>query len=85
MTYRDKNVGSCDHCLDTDAFIVGNDSDGNYCDKCEAVIVTDEDLAPAFSNDYRQRIHASVAALVITALGIGVLLGYVVTISARGN
>ena len=37
MTYRDSNVGSCDHCADTDAFIVGQDSDGNYCDKCEAI------------------------------------------------
>ncbi len=35
-TYRDfKNVGSCDHCGYEDSFLVGQDSDGNYCDKCE--------------------------------------------------
>ena len=37
MTYRGSNVGICDKCADFDAFIVGQDSDGNYCDKCEAI------------------------------------------------
>ena len=34
MTYRESNVGTCDICLDTDAFITDADDDNNICDKC---------------------------------------------------
>jgi hypothetical protein len=43
--------------------------------------VQDSDLV--FNNDYRQRVHASVTALVITAMAVASFLTYVATISAR--
>ena len=75
MTYRDSNVGSCDHCLDTDAFIVGQDSDGNYCDKCEETLVTDKDL---FFGDYRQKVQDAIQGVAISAFLLGVAVGGVV-------
>lgn len=47
MTARDfSNVGWCDHCADTDAFLVGTDENGNYCDKCDPADVYQPEPKP---------------------------------------
>lgn len=48
MTARDfNNVGWCDHCGDEDSFLVGQDSDGNYCDKCDPADIYQPEEAPS--------------------------------------
>ncbi len=79
MTYRDfKNVGSCDHCGYEDSFIVGQDSDGNYCDKCEQA----EGFA-AIYEEQAQRLAAKQFAMNVVMLTAGVLIGSVVTLYAE--
>lgn len=76
MTYRDSNVGSCDHCLDTDAFIVGNDSDGNFCDKCD-----DFDQSAAFASIHEEqakRLAYKQLTMQVAAFLIGTIFGGVV-------
>lgn len=91
MTYRDfKNVGSCDHCLDTDAFIVGQDSDGNYCDKCgdndSWIVATDSNGNICDKCDQMEtakNLAAKNTAANIACMALGFLLCYAVMWGAR--
>jgi hypothetical protein len=73
MTYREPNAGYCSQCHDNDAWLVGTNSDGAYCDKCEETLVTDSDLV--FGNDYRQKLQNGIQNLTIVAFLAGVAVG----------
>lgn len=82
MTSRELNAGYCSQCHDNDAWLVGTNSDGNYCDKCVETLVTDKDL---IFGDYRQKVQDAIQGVAISAfysawLSAGWLLG----ISATG-
>jgi hypothetical protein len=77
MTYKDSNVGVCDHCADGDSWIVGEDEDGRFCDKCEEV--TDDDLV--FGNGWSQKL--AVLAIIGIVIGHFLYFGLVVAAGAK--
>jgi hypothetical protein len=71
MTSRDfQNVGVCDHCANGDAFIVGEDEDGRFCDKCEEV--ADDDVF--FGNGYTQKLKDGIQGIAIACFLAGFFL-----------
>lgn len=74
-TYRDSNVGSCDQCLSTDAFIVSTLP--NVCDQCEMENDYAELEADAARKLATQNLSAQVQSYALgflTAVALGAFL-----------